>query len=52
MSSWASEIIATSAATCTLGRTIDGSLEIVSGLNPGDTVVSEGALLLRAAPQD
>jgi multidrug efflux pump subunit AcrA (membrane-fusion protein) len=36
----------------TLGRSIDGSLEIVSGLNPGDTVVSEGALLLRAAPQD
>jgi cobalt-zinc-cadmium efflux system membrane fusion protein len=36
----------------TLGRTLDGSLEIVSGLSPGDTVVSEGALLLRAAPQD
>jgi cobalt-zinc-cadmium efflux system membrane fusion protein len=36
----------------TLGRTVDGSLEIVSGINPGDTVVSEGALLLRAAPQD
>jgi cobalt-zinc-cadmium efflux system membrane fusion protein len=35
-----------------LGRTVDGSLEIVSGINPGDTVVSEGALLLRAAPQD
>jgi cobalt-zinc-cadmium efflux system membrane fusion protein len=36
----------------TLGRTVDGSLEIVSGISPGDTVVSEGALLLRAAPQD
>jgi cobalt-zinc-cadmium efflux system membrane fusion protein len=34
-----------------LGRTVDGSLEIVSGLNPGDTIVSEGALLLRAAGQ-
>ncbi|MGB6431295.1 MAG: efflux RND transporter periplasmic adaptor subunit [Candidatus Acidiferrales bacterium] len=35
-----------------LGRAVDGSLEIVSGINPGDTVVSEGALLLRAAPQE
>jgi cobalt-zinc-cadmium efflux system membrane fusion protein len=34
----------------TLGRTVDGSLEIVSGIKPGDVVVSQGALLLRAAP--
>jgi cobalt-zinc-cadmium efflux system membrane fusion protein len=32
-----------------LGRTVDGSLEILSGMNPGDTIVSQGALLLRAA---
>jgi membrane fusion protein, heavy metal efflux system len=35
-----------------LGRTFDGSLEIVSGVSAGDTIVSEGALLLRAAEQD
>jgi membrane fusion protein, heavy metal efflux system len=34
----------------TLGRSVDGSLEIVSGIKSGDTVVSQGALLLRAAP--
>ncbi len=34
-----------------LGRSIDGMLEIVSGLNAGDTIVSEGALLLRPAGQ-
>ena len=32
-----------------LGRTLDSSLEIVSGLNPGDTIVSQGALLLKGA---
>jgi cobalt-zinc-cadmium efflux system membrane fusion protein len=32
-----------------LGREMDGSLEILNGLNPGDTIVSQGALLLRAA---
>ena len=32
----------------TLGRTFDGSLEIVTGLHAGDVVVVEGALLLRA----
>jgi cobalt-zinc-cadmium efflux system membrane fusion protein len=36
----------------TLGRTFDGSIEIVKGLNDGDTVVSEGALLLREAAGD
>ena len=34
-----------------LGRAVDGTLEILSGLNAGDTIVSEGALLLRAAGQ-
>jgi cobalt-zinc-cadmium efflux system membrane fusion protein len=34
-----------------LGREFDGSLEIVSGANAGDTIVSEGALLLRSAGQ-
>ncbi|MGB6198322.1 MAG: hypothetical protein WBF35_02120, partial [Candidatus Acidiferrales bacterium] len=36
----------------TLGRAVDGSLEVVSGIKPGDTVVSQGALLLRAAPRE
>jgi membrane fusion protein, heavy metal efflux system len=35
-----------------LGRAVDGSLEIVSGVKAGDTVVSEGGLLLRSAGQD
>jgi cobalt-zinc-cadmium efflux system membrane fusion protein len=34
-----------------LGRAVDGTLEILSGLNAGETVVSEGALFLRAAAQ-
>jgi cobalt-zinc-cadmium efflux system membrane fusion protein len=32
-----------------LGRTIDANLEILSGLNAGETIVSEGALFLRSA---
>ena len=36
----------------TLGRVFDGSLEIVKGVNAGDTIVSEGVLLLRQAGQD
>jgi cobalt-zinc-cadmium efflux system membrane fusion protein len=36
----------------TLGRAFDSSLEIVKGLAPGDTIVSDGALLLRAATRD
>lgn len=36
----------------TLGRVFDGSLEIVQGLNSGDTIVSEGVLLLRQATQE
>jgi cobalt-zinc-cadmium efflux system membrane fusion protein len=35
-----------------IGRAFDGSLEIVSGLRAGDTIVSDGGLLLRAAAQD
>ena len=34
-----------------LGRSVDGSLEILSGLKEGETVVSEGALFLRSATQ-
>ncbi len=37
--------------TVKLGRAIDGSIEILSGVNQGDSIVSEGALLLRAAAQ-
>ncbi len=37
--------------TVKLGRALDGSIEILSGINPGDLIVSEGALLLRAAAQ-
>jgi membrane fusion protein, heavy metal efflux system len=37
--------------TVKLGRAFDGSLEILSGVNPGDSIVSEGALLLRDAAQ-
>jgi len=36
----------------TLGRAFDSSLEIVKGLAAGDTIVSDGALLLRAATRD
>jgi membrane fusion protein, heavy metal efflux system len=35
----------------TLGRTVDGSMEVVTGLRSGDAIVSEGALLLRSAGQ-
>jgi cobalt-zinc-cadmium efflux system membrane fusion protein len=34
-----------------LGRAVDGTLEILSGLNAGDTIVSDGALLLRPSGQ-
>jgi cobalt-zinc-cadmium efflux system membrane fusion protein len=30
-----------------IGRALDGSLEVVSGLMTGDAIVSEGALFLR-----
>jgi cobalt-zinc-cadmium efflux system membrane fusion protein len=36
----------------TLGRAFGSSLEIVKGLAPGDNIVSDGALLLRAATRD
>jgi len=35
-----------------LARSFDGSLEIASGISPGDTIVSEGGLLLREGAQD
>jgi cobalt-zinc-cadmium efflux system membrane fusion protein len=35
-----------------LARTFDGSTEITSGISAGDTIVSEGALLLREGAQD
>ena len=35
-----------------LARTFDGSVEITSGISAGDTIVSEGALLLREGAQD
>ena len=35
-----------------IGRTLDGSIEIVSGVNAGETIVSEGTLLVRSAGQD
>jgi membrane fusion protein, heavy metal efflux system len=35
-----------------LARTFDGSVDITSGLSAGDTIVSEGALLLREGAQD
>jgi len=38
--------------TAQLGRAVDGTLEIVSGVKAGDTIVSEGGLLLRSAGQD
>jgi len=37
--------------TVKIGRGVDASLEITSGISSGDTIVSEGALLLRAAGQ-
>lgn len=37
--------------TVKLGRAVDGSIQILSGVNQGDSIVSEGALLLRAAAQ-
>jgi cobalt-zinc-cadmium efflux system membrane fusion protein len=37
--------------TVKLGRALDGSMEVLSGVNQGDSIVSEGALLLRAAGQ-
>jgi membrane fusion protein, heavy metal efflux system len=35
--------------TVTLGRTFGDSIEVENGLKPGDTVVTQGALLLREA---
>ncbi len=33
----------------TLGRALDQQVEVISGLKPGETVITEGALLLQAA---
>lgn len=35
-----------------IGRSIDGTMEILSGVSAGDTIVTDGALLLRSAGQD
>jgi membrane fusion protein, heavy metal efflux system len=35
-----------------IGRSVDGSLEILSGVGAGETIVTDGALLLRSAGQD
>jgi cobalt-zinc-cadmium efflux system membrane fusion protein len=35
-----------------LGRTIDDSVEVVSGLTPGAVIVSQGSVLLRAATEN
>ena len=34
-----------------VGRTVDNNIEILSGVNEGETIVSEGALFLRGATQ-
>ena len=36
----------------TLGRTVDDSVEVTSGLAPGTVIVSEGVLLLRDSAQN
>jgi multidrug efflux pump subunit AcrA (membrane-fusion protein) len=33
--------------TVTIGQTVDGSVEILSGLHPGDEVAADGAELLK-----
>jgi cobalt-zinc-cadmium efflux system membrane fusion protein len=38
--------------TVVVGQSSDGSLELTSGVKAGDTIVSQGALLLRANPGD
>ncbi len=38
--------------TVKIGRTVDGAVEILGGINAGETVVSDGSLLLRSAGQD
>jgi membrane fusion protein, heavy metal efflux system len=35
-----------------LGRSVDGSLEITGGVNAGETIVTDGSLLLRSVGQD
>jgi membrane fusion protein, heavy metal efflux system len=38
--------------TVTIGRTVDGSLQITGGVNAGETIVTDGSLLLRSVGQD
>ena len=38
--------------TVGIGRTVDGSLEITGGVNAGETIVTDGSLLLRSVGQD
>ena len=38
--------------TVRLGRSFESTVEIAAGLKAGDTIVSDGALLLRAASRD
>jgi membrane fusion protein, heavy metal efflux system len=38
--------------TIEIGRTVDGSLEITGGVHAGETIVTDGSLLLRSVGQD
>jgi cobalt-zinc-cadmium efflux system membrane fusion protein len=38
--------------TAKIGRTVDGSLEITGGVNEGETIVTDGSLLLRSAGKE
>jgi membrane fusion protein, heavy metal efflux system len=38
--------------TVTIGQTVDGSVEVVSGLQAGDEVAADGAELLKGAPSE
>lgn len=38
--------------TVTIGRTVDGSLEITGGVKEGEIIVSDGSLLLRSAGKE
>ena len=38
--------------TVTIGRTVDGSLEVTGGVQEGETIVTDGSLLLRSAGQE
>jgi cobalt-zinc-cadmium efflux system membrane fusion protein len=38
--------------TVTIGRTVEGSLEITGGVNEGETIVTDGSLLLRSVGKE